>query len=90
MINRSAISTPRALLMHCKEKWERPPNFLIVDFYNQGPAPGSVFEAAAQANGVTYDRRCCGTNARSAAATSTSPYSKYLGLFIAVAVVLLV
>lgn len=74
----------------CAEKWERPPNFLIVDFYNQGPAPGSVFEAAAQANGVTYDRRCCGTNARSAAATSTSPYSKYLGLFIAVAVVLLV
>ncbi|KAH8730204.1 PLC-like phosphodiesterase [Phaeosphaeriaceae sp. PMI808] len=53
----------------CAEKWGRPPNFLIVDFYNQGPTSGSVFEVAARANSVTYNRPCCGTNTRSIAAT---------------------
>jgi hypothetical protein len=41
--------------------WDRPPNFLLVDFYNEGPTDGSVFEVAARANNVTYDRQCCGS-----------------------------
>jgi hypothetical protein len=65
------------------EKWERPPNFLIVDFYNQGPTSGSVFEAAAQANGVTYNRPCCGTTVRSLAVANVQAYTVYLGLLIA-------
>lgn len=38
--------------------WGRPPNFLLVDFYDAGS--GSVFEVAAELNGVTYDLECCG------------------------------
>ena len=55
------------------EKWGRPPNYLIVDFYNQGPSSGSVFEAAARANGVTYNRPCCGTTTRSSASLNFRP-----------------
>lgn len=42
------------------EAWPRPPNFLLVDYYNHGSSPGSVFQVAAQHNNVTYDRPCCG------------------------------
>lgn len=39
--------------------WQgRPPNFLLVDYYNVGN--GSVFEVAAKMNNVTYNRKCCG------------------------------
>ena len=32
------------------EKWKRPPNFLLVDYYNIGlPTQGSVFDVAAKA-----------------------------------------
>jgi hypothetical protein len=41
--------------------WGRPPNFLLVDYYNFGsPMNGSVFQVAATANNVTYNRECCG------------------------------
>ena len=49
--------------------WDAPPNFLVVDYYNVGN--GSVFEAAAKANGVTYSRTCCGV-ATTSMATSLS------------------
>jgi len=42
----------------CIADWDRPPNFLLVDYYNEGN--GSVFEVAAQMNNVTYNRKCCG------------------------------
>ena len=42
--------------------WNRPPNFLLVDYYNVGSFNGSVFEVAADMNNVSYDRSsCCGT-----------------------------
>ena len=41
-------------------EWPRPPNFLLVDYYNDGSYPGSVFEVAAQMNNVTYNQPCCG------------------------------
>lgn len=34
------------------EDWGKPPNFLLVDYYNKGG--GSVFEVAAKLNGVKY------------------------------------
>lgn len=71
------------------EQWDRPPNWLLVDFYNYGPTPGSVFEVAARANGVTYNRPCCGTTTRSLAATVSRPSAVYLGLLVAVAVALI-
>ncbi|KAL8857372.1 MAG: hypothetical protein Q9178_006138 [Gyalolechia marmorata] len=47
-----------AMAQDCNELWSRPPNFLLVDYYNVGS--GSVFEVAAEHNNVTYDRSCCG------------------------------
>jgi len=51
----------------CIADWGRPPNFLLVDFYNEGTYTvngqtmnGSVFEVAARMNDVTYNRPCCG------------------------------
>lgn len=68
----------------CTESWGRPPNFLLVDYYNAGPFNGSVFEVAARANNVTYNRECCGTE--SLAPILSKPSSAtYLGLVIAVA-----
>ena len=61
--------------------WPRPPNFLLVDYYNEGSYPGSVFEVAAQLNNVTYNRACCGL-ASTAAASELRPLP--LGLLIGV------
>ncbi|KAF2840855.1 PLC-like phosphodiesterase [Patellaria atrata CBS 101060] len=44
----------------CKNVWNRPPNFLLVDYYNYGEPNGSVFGVAAEQNNVTYNRKCCG------------------------------
>jgi hypothetical protein len=45
----------------CEEMWGRPPNWLLVDYYNFGNFNGSVFQVAATANGVSYNRdSCCG------------------------------
>jgi len=52
----------------CKTMYAgRPPNFLLVDYYDLGNYTvgsevknGSVFEVAAMMNGVEYDRSCCG------------------------------
>lgn len=45
---------------NCRSTWGRAPNVLNVDYYNYGNPPGSVFEAAAMMNNVTYDWNCCG------------------------------
>lgn len=45
---------------NCTQRWDRPPNFLLVDYYNTGSGNGSVFEVAAMMNNVTYNRTCCG------------------------------
>ena len=56
------LLTPQCLqLLTClTADWGRAPNFLLVDYYNNGS--GSVFEVAARYNKVTYNRPCCGTN----------------------------
>lgn len=44
----------------CTSDWGRPPNFLLVDYYNLGNFNGSIFQVAADANGVSYSRnQCC-------------------------------
>ncbi|KAJ5287070.1 PLC-like phosphodiesterase [Penicillium angulare] len=45
---------------NCRAEWDRPPNFLLVDYYDKGDFAGSVFEVAAEMNNVTYDEKCCG------------------------------
>jgi hypothetical protein len=55
-------------VQNCESMWGRPPNWLLVDYYNFGNFNGSVFQVAATANNVTYNRNlCCGTTARSGA-----------------------
>jgi hypothetical protein len=71
------------------EQWDRPPNFLLVDYYNIGsPNNGSVFEVAARANNVTYNRRCCGMAPQSLATVLSKPTATYLALVVAVAAAL--
>lgn len=75
-----------AMARECAADWGHPPNFLLVDFYNYGMTSGSVFQVAAQMNGVTYRGGCCGNGASSAAA---GQLLKSAHVFIAFAVVLL-
>jgi hypothetical protein len=61
----SGYGSAGAMVGNCTEDWGRPPNFILVDFYNLGNFNGSVFEVAAEANNVSYDRSsCCGTTQR--------------------------
>ncbi|KAK3684904.1 PLC-like phosphodiesterase [Podospora appendiculata] len=53
--------------LNCQADWGRTPNVLNVDYYNFGGFPGSVFEVAARANNVTYNRACCGVAANGVA-----------------------
>jgi hypothetical protein len=51
---------------NCTDDWNRPPNYLLVDYYNVGSFNGSIFQVAATANNVSYDRdSCCDTSQRS-------------------------
>ncbi|KAI0164287.1 PLC-like phosphodiesterase [Hypoxylon sp. FL1284] len=63
---------------NCRSEWGRAPNFLNVDYYNNGGFPGSVFEVAAQMNNVTYDRPCCGVNVNGADRFAASGGFAYL------------
>jgi len=68
------------LLTHT-DRWDgRPPNFLLVDYYNLGYTPGTVFQVAAEANNVTYNRPCCGLNNRSGAPEALSQLKSLLTL----------
>jgi hypothetical protein len=56
----SGFGSLGAMAENCTRKWDRPPNFLLVDYYNSGSSNGSVFEVAAMMNNVTCNRTCCG------------------------------
>ncbi|KAJ5684705.1 uncharacterized protein N7477_001050 [Penicillium maclennaniae] len=61
--------------------WNRPPNFLLVDYYNYGdPKNGSVFEVAAEMNNVTYNWKCCGSKSAAVHGVSISSLSTLLAL----------
>ncbi|CAD0106626.1 unnamed protein product [Aureobasidium uvarum] len=70
---------------NCTAMWDRPPTWLLVDYYDVGN--GSVFEVAAKANGVTYDRACCGATSTSAAANVKGSAAALLVALVAVLVV---
>ena len=61
--------------------WFRPPNFLLVDYYNQGSSPGSVFKVAALHNNVTYERPCCG---KVSSAASLGKFRNFVSLLVVV------
>lgn len=62
-------------VQNCENMWGRPPNWLLVDYYNFGNFNGSVFQVAATANNVTYNRdSCCGATVRSGASDKLSSF----------------
>ncbi|OOQ81962.1 hypothetical protein PEBR_40928 [Penicillium brasilianum] len=63
---------------NCTRDWTRPPNFLLVDYYNYGNFNGSVFEVAAEMNNVTYNRTCCGQESAAVPGMSTTSFSTML------------
>lgn len=65
----------------CANRWQRPPNFLLVDYYNDGSYQGSVFETAARMNNVTYDRPCCGLNTMVSGSSNIKPNSILVAAF---------
>jgi hypothetical protein len=62
--------------------WNRPPNFLLVDYYNYGNFNGSVFEVAAKMNNVSYSGDCCGSTST---ASSLMPAGSLLSALLVVA-----
>ncbi|RLL97266.1 hypothetical protein CFD26_103328 [Aspergillus turcosus] len=79
----NAVSGPGSLgrmAENCSTMWNRPPNFLLVDYYNYGNFNGSVFEVAAKMNNVTYSGHCCGTTS---AARSLMPAGSLLSALLA-------
>ncbi|KAJ5689720.1 hypothetical protein N7462_004112 [Penicillium macrosclerotiorum] len=63
---------------NCTRDWDRPPNFLLVDYYNYGNFNGSVFEVAAEMNNVTYNRTCCGQESAAVRGMSVAGLSTIL------------
>lgn len=60
-------------VQNCERIWNRPPNWILVDYYNYGSFNGSVFEVAAIANNVTFrSRTCCGSDSNNAAGVLSS------------------
>ncbi|KAL1639746.1 hypothetical protein SLS58_007644 [Diplodia intermedia] len=73
----------------CTDMWGRPPNRLNVDYYNIGNINGSVFAAAADANNVTYNGKCCGLDSTSDAVTDSAArplLALAISIFVGVAV----
>ena len=60
--NDTVYGSADLMVQNCTEAWGRPPNFLLVDYYNIGNFNGSTLAVAAKANNVTYDpSSCCGS-----------------------------
>ncbi|KAJ5714195.1 uncharacterized protein N7483_011376 [Penicillium malachiteum] len=72
----NATGSLGTMARECTEKWDRPPNFLLVDYYNDGNFNGSVFEVAAEMNNVTFNNQsCCGTASAAVHGVSMSSVS---------------
>lgn len=68
-----------AMVNNCTADWARPPTVILVDFYNIGSFNGSVFQVAADANGVSYNRdSCCGTMQRTVNAATSKKVSSVI------------
>ena len=57
--NDTVYGSAQLAVEHCTEGWGRPPNFLLVDYYNRGNFNGSTLAVAAKANNVSYDVNSC-------------------------------
>jgi hypothetical protein len=66
----SGFGSLGAQVSTCEQVMGRPPNFMLVDFYEYGN--GSVFEVAAAANNVTYIPKAIATPKTSSSSSSSS------------------
>lgn len=57
--NDTVNGSAQLAIEHCTEDWGRPPNFLLVDYYNRGNFNGSTLAVAAKVNNVSYDVNSC-------------------------------
>jgi hypothetical protein len=74
---------------NCTAMWNRPPNWLLVDYYNFGNFNGSVFEVAATVNNVSYNpNSCCGTIGTSVAFKAFQFATPQIALIFASAILL--
>lgn len=77
-------------VVNCTAMWGRPPNWLLVDYYNFGNFNGSVFQVAADANGVTYENTtCCGSTVEGGAVRFADNHKWVLPAFASIAMYLL-
>lgn len=66
-------------VQNCEALWGRPPNWILVDYYNFGNVNGSVFKVAAEANGVSYhEQSCCGPKVKSTSGAETGKVERVL------------
>jgi hypothetical protein len=57
--NTTDLGAAKLTIDQCTAEWGRPPNYLLVDYYNFGNFNGSTLAAAAEANNVTYNVDSC-------------------------------
>ena len=57
--NDTVYGSAQLAVEHCTADWGRPPNFLLVDYYNRGNFNGSTLAVVAKANNVSYDVNSC-------------------------------
>lgn len=87
--NNDSIASLESMANRCTQRWNRPPNFLLVDFYDiSAPAPGAVFQVAAEMNNVTYTGTCCGQNDALASAAVVLAEKVWQSLALAAALVI--
>ncbi|EKV17759.1 Acyl-CoA N-acyltransferase [Penicillium digitatum] len=77
-----------AMAQNCTATWGRPPNMLLVDYYNYGNFNGSVFEVAAEMNNVTYNGKCCGKTSGALREISVADMSTVLVVAVGVQMVI--
>ncbi|GAB7335629.1 hypothetical protein MBLNU13_g07952t2 [Cladosporium sp. NU13] len=86
--NDTVYGSAQLAVEHCTEDWGRPPNFLLIDYYNRGNFNGSTLAVAAKANNVSYDiNSCCGSSSVDSSGARTAPGSLVV---VSLAVVILI
>lgn len=87
--NDTVYGSAQLAVEHCTGDWGRPPNFLLVDYYNRGNFNGSTLAVAAKANNVSYDvNSCC--DSISADSSGTRPAVVSMVIITAIMIILVV
>ena len=89
--NYTMYGSAQLAVEHCTEAWDRPPNFLLVDYYNRSNFNGSTLAVAAKANNVSYDvNSCCDSSSVDSSGTRLAAVSMAVVSFAAIMIVLVV